>query len=170
MTSRFVPLLCLAIACGPTPVTTAPTGNPAPNLHQRRVEILHRDVAWAMDTIMLMRFAPFDGYAVVRVQIERCSGLTRAGWPTFYVAPISPLPGHVLGFYDEKRQAIVFALGNEIRAATVGHELLHWLLAPHIPSARGEYETYHEYQSRVHPDSVFGTSGKCGAVLYPPTN
>lgn len=166
--SRLLPLLCLAVTCGTPAVVTAPTDHPAPDLRTVRVNIIRRDIAWALDTVPLLKFPPFDHYAVIRLHAERCSGLTREGWPAFYVAPISPMPGWVLAFYDEDRRAIVFSLGSEMRRETVLHELLHFLLAPHIPSKRRTDENYEQYQGRVHPDSIFSkATGKCGPLLYP---
>src|SRR5687768_7366503 len=79
----------------PTVTPTTPT--------DRRVEILHRDIAWAHDSIPLLRFPTPPGYGALRVQLEFCSGKTREGWPKLYVAPINPLHGpngeKYVGFY-----------------------------------------------------------------------
>lgn len=164
--SRLLPLLCLAVTtCGQPAVTTAPSPS------ARRAAYLDRDVAFIFDSIPILRFNRPFAYAAIRAAVEHCSGLTREGWPTFYVAPQNPLPGMVMAFYSEDTQSIVFALGNEVSASTTAHELLHFLLAPHIPPKIRKDESYPDFIQRVHPDSVFDRlSGKCGPLLYPPTD
>lgn len=132
-----------------------------------RAEILARDIAWASDTLPLLRFNPPWEYGAIRLRVEQCVGRTRADWPRFYIAPLNPMPGHVLAFYDEGNQSIVFGLGNEANPGTVAHELLHWLLAPVIPPHRRHDETVEAWVERVHPDSIFAPHGRCGHILNP---
>lgn len=131
-----------------------------------RGDIIARDIAFR-DSLPLLRFNPLFAYGAIRLAVEQCVGRTRAGWPRFYVAPINPLPGLTLAFYDERTQSIVFALGNEVRESTAAHELMHWILAPVIWPYRYRDESPDEWTARVHPDSLFGNDGKCSHLLNP---
>ena len=144
---------------------TAPTTAPGPS---PRVKILERSIGWA-DTLPLLKFSPPAFYGAVRLAVEQCSGKRREGWPEFYVAAINPLPGFILAFYDDQSRSIVFALGVEANPPTVGHELLHFLLAPEIASRRLDHEALEDFIARVHPDEFFGTAGRCAHLLYPGT-
>lgn len=155
-------LLVALIACATKEVT------PTPTARDIRTGIVKRDVAFAFDTIPLLRFPIPYPYGAIRLQVEGCSGLTRDGWPRFYVAALNPLPGHILAFYREDMNAIVFALGNEVVPETIAHELLHYLLAPHIRSQPYPREAPEAYRARVHPDSIYAASGKCGHLLSNP--
>jgi hypothetical protein len=99
--------------------------------------------------------------------VERCSGRTRAGWPRFYVSPVNPMPGGLLGFYAPDRQAIIFALGQEANRVTIAHEILHWLLDPLVLPYRLEDETVEQFIERVHPPTYYGADGRCAALLHP---
>lgn len=136
-----------------------------PSVQVQRAQILEREIAWGRDTIPLLRFRVPFVYGAWRIELEQCSGLTREGWPSFYVAPVSPLPGSLLGYYDEGAKAVVFALGNEARKQTVLHELLHFFLAPTIDPRRQPDETGEERVARLHPADYF--TGRCGQLLYP---
>lgn len=131
-----------------------------------RAAIIARDIAWK-DDLPLLRFDVPYVYGAIRLQVEECLGRRRDGWPLFYVAPKNPLPGHVLAFYDERNKAVVFALGNETIASTIAHELIHWTLAPVLDPHRRRDETPDEWRARVHPDSVFSSTGKCSHLLNP---
>jgi hypothetical protein len=161
---RTALLLLFALACQ-RQVTTAP--NP-------RDAIVQRDLAWVSDTLPVLRFNTPYSYGALRVQAEQCSGRTRAGWPRFYVASISPFPGMLLAFFeddpDDPDDRIVFALGYETDDFTVVHELLHWLLAPVVsPKWDKQRESYEAFIVRVHPAEYFGKSGRCAHLLYPGT-
>lgn len=159
---RYALLCVLLLGCTVRQVT------PPRTLDAARLQIVKRDVTFVYDSIPTLRFSPPFAYGAIRLQVERCSGLTREGWPRFYIAQDNPLPGFVLAFYDEDRKAVVFALGNETVPSTVAHELLHYLLAPHIPSKKRSDESFTEYTARVHPDSIFNTdTGKCRMFLNP---
>lgn len=130
-----------------------------------RPDILKRDIAWIHDTIPVLRFETPEIYAVVRLNMERCSGLTRAGWPRLYLAPWNPLPYGRAAFYDPDAEAIVFALSSEANLFIVGHEILHWLLEPTVSPRRINDETPDEFAVRVHPPEYFDR--RCGHLLRP---
>lgn len=140
----LVLLLCTACTLQHVPPDSAP--NP-------RVRVADRDIAWIMDTVPIVRFNPPYVYAVIRMQAEQCSGLTREGWPRLYVAPINPIPtsmGPAKAIYTSGANAIVFALGYETDPRVVLHELLHYL--------RGEAK-------RQHRDAEFGPDSPCARLL-----
>ena len=161
-TVLLLPLL-FALACQHH-VTTASTPQDA---------ITKRDIGWVMDTLPVLRFNTPFRYGALRVQAEQCTGRTRLGWPRFYVAALSPLPGMLVAFFeddpDDPDDRIVFALGYETDEATVVHELLHWLLAPSIPTRKREGESYEAFLLRVHPPEYFSRTGRCAHLLYPGT-
>jgi hypothetical protein len=137
-------------------------------VHAKRAEILLRDIGWVHDSIPLLRFDPPHQYHFLRAQVELCSGIHRDGWPRLYVAPINVLPGGHGGFYASDSDVIVFALGYEAYEWPVRHELLHFVLEPHIPPAP-PVETEEEADARVHPPEFFAReTGKCGAYVNPP--
>lgn len=145
-------LFCSACASShhPPPTTTA---------HDKRAEVLFRQIAWFHDTVPLLRFNVPTIYGVWRIEVERCSGKEKQGWPSFYQAPISPLSsdGRV-AFYAPDSKSIVFALGQVGESWIVRHELLHWLLDPHP-------------LDDPHPAEFFGDDdgpGKCGHLVRPP--
>lgn len=163
---RLFPALLLLLACANH---VAPATAPTPA--ERRQEILNRDIAWVHDTIPIMRFEPFFYWGTIKLEMEVCSGRTRAGWPEFYVAPISPL-GYdhlkrpIAAWYDKRTQSILFALGSEVFTPYLRHELLHWLLESIVPAAPPR-ETPDETEARVHPPEYFSPSGRCGHFLNP---
>ena len=121
--------------------------------------ILRRDIRWLSDSIVLLRFDAPPSYVQWKAEVEKCSGLHRDGWPTFFVAPVFPLPALRLGFYVWQSQTVVFALGAEREAWVVRHELLHWLLDPKWAPKDDE-----------HPKAYFGLGtdfGKCGDLVNP---
>lgn len=147
------------------------TPAPLPTFAERRSEIAKRDIAWIADTIVIMRFEPFFYWGTIKMEMEVCSGRTRAGWPEFYVASISPLGRdhlgrHIAAWYDKRTQSILFALGSEVFTPYIRHELLHWLLEDLIPDAPPR-ETPDQTEARVHPAEYFGSSGRCSHLLYP---
>lgn len=81
---RFVVLALLVLGC-----TTKEVAAP-PSPGDIRAGLIRRDVAFAFDTLPLLRFEPPFIYGAIRLQAERCSGLTREGWPRFYVAATNP--------------------------------------------------------------------------------
>ena len=118
--------------------------------------VLARQLGRINDTIPVLRFAPPRAYARWRAEVEACSGLTRAGWPAFYLAPIYPLDaeGHI-AMYLYVNERILLALGVETDATVVRHELLHWLLIDRY--AHGE-----------HPAEYFGSEdrpGRCTTLV-----
>lgn len=115
--------------------------------HDPRPRIAARDLAWANDTIPVLRFNPPFIYGSWKLQVESCSGLSKAGWPRFYVAPVNPIGPGWGGYYASQSQSIVLALGNEVNPDIVKHELLHWLLDP----------------INGHPEDFYDT--RCGDVL-----
>ena len=144
-----------------------PQENNGPRPARHDSEIVRRNVAFVNDTLPVLAFPTPHVYGAIRVALEQCSGLTREGWPRFYIAALNPLPGALLGFYDEQTRSVVFALGNENHAGTVAHEILHWLLAPIISPRRGREESWEDFVARVHPEAYFGESGRCAHLLYP---
>lgn len=157
---RYALLCVLLLGC------TVRQVPPSPSMMQSRANVMARDIAWK-DSMPLLKFRPPWEYGAIRLQVEACSGLTRAGWPAFYIAPQNPLMGNVLAYYDERTQSIVFGLGNENNTGTISHEILHWLLGPYIPPYRRKDETPDEWVRRVHPDSIYAPHGKCGHLLNP---
>jgi len=154
-------LFCLLVL-GCTAVRVPPL---APTLAERRAAILNREVAW-MDTLPVLRFSTPYVYGSWRLQVEQCSGLTRNGWPTFYISAIAPLPQKRDALFAARADAIVFALGQESRPLTVIHELLHWLSESQIAPAPDD-ETEEEMDRRWHPDSLYGPVGKCWHLIKP---
>ena len=154
--------LCIALlACGKPTVDTRPPKQDAAH------EVVRRNVAIIHDSLVILRFAiPFQ-YGVLRLQVEQCAGVSRDGWPAFYVSAHNPLPGGFAAFYDERSKSIVFALGNESEPATVAHELLHFVLAPQVNPYRQRGESPEAFVARVHPETFFGESGRCAHLLYP---
>ena len=139
-------------------ITVAPAcakrATPALTTFQR--DVLARQLGRINDTIPVLRFAPPRAYARWRAEVEACSGLTRTGWPAFYLAPIYPLDaeGHI-AMYLYVNERILFALGVETDATVVRHELLHWLLIERY--AHGE-----------HPAEYFGSEdapGRCTTLV-----
>lgn len=154
-------LIAIGLACGPSQPVLAPT----PSASARRADILARDIAWLGDSVPLVRFNIPHIYGLWRLQVEQCTGLSRPGWPLFYVAPIVPLSsdGRV-AMYASGSNSIVFALAHEGMDWIVRHELLHFLLAPLIPKAP-KGETPAEAALRVHPPYYF--DGRCAFLVQP---
>lgn len=135
-----------------------------------RTAILVRSIAWANDTIPVVRFNPPWAYGAWRLEIEACSGLHREGWPAFYVAPIAPLPGPDAGhpraaYYDERSRSIVFALGTEGNASIAKHEILHYLLFPFLPRVNADTMTVDEAERWAHPTEYYGATGRCAQAI-----
>lgn len=139
-------LFCTACAgnhVAPPPRTAAET----------RTNVLERRLAWISDSIPILQFATPYIYGAWRLEVERCSGKTKDGWPAFYVAPVAPLgPDGRSAFYASDSKVIVFGLGSEAIDWIVRHELAHWLLDP----------------IGGHPEEYFGPTGKCGRLVNPP--
>lgn len=154
--------LIALIACG---AHVAPLQ--APTLKDRRAEIIKRDIAFSHDSLPLLRFAPPPVYGMIRLAMEKCTGLTRDGWPTFYVANVEEFPGYVWAFYVEHSRSVVFALGREAQSSTVAHEIGHFLLAPHVDPRRGKDESHEAWVERTHPAAIYGPGGTCSALLNP---
>lgn len=157
--SRVLVLALLALlgaTCARTPIPNVAT----------TAAILSRDVKWLNDSTPIVRFQTPYIYGFWRLQVEACSGRTREGWPTFYVAPVSPLllGGRVTadGVYIKESNSIVFALGQETSRITVSHELLHWLIDD-LVAAKPDSETFTEQQARTHPSEYF--ERRCGLLL-----
>jgi hypothetical protein len=136
----------------------------AQSLAEKQIDILRRDLAWYGDTIPILRYNPPYAYSIWRETVERCSGLSREGWPRFYVANIDVLPGQRGAFYAGNHNVVVFALGYEVQPWAFMHEILHFLHHPHVaPIPLGE--TDEEQKVRTHPDSLF--RAKCGPFVNP---
>lgn len=147
---RVLPWFCLAVVlgCHSTPPQLSP-------IQQRQAAIVETRLGWFADTIPIVRFNPPFIYGSWRLRVETCSGLTKSGWPAFFVAPINPLRSDfAVGIYAPSSQAIVFALGEEDEGWVVAHELLHWLAAPR--------------NTKDHPDDLFGRTSPCGPFVNPP--
>lgn len=150
--------------------TAAPTTAPIPR--EIKARVLSRDILWLWDSLPALRFETPFAYNTLRAQVERCSGLTRADFPRLFVAPVNPMPGNRAASYSADLNLIVFALGAEVSAPIIRHELLHWLLTP-ITAPEPPYETEEEQTRRFHPVAYFGRYfgtdsveyGRCGRWL-----
>lgn len=143
---------------------TPPLALPPP-LALARVTVLTGTLAWVDDTVPVLQFKPPPIYGMWRLDVERCSSLTRAGWPKFYIAPI---PLHyddilIAAFYVAPTQNIVFSLGAETQRGVVAHELLHWLLELTLPPAPDDASTDARI-TRQHPPEYF--ERRCGALFH----
>lgn len=120
---------------------------------QAAAQLIADNVAVMDGTITVMRFRPPPIYTMWRAEMEECSGLSREGSPTFWIASTVFLtkPGR-LGAYVSPHRRIIFGLGNETLAWVVRHELLHDLINP----APGD---------TTHAPEFF--EQKCGALVHP---
>lgn len=145
-------LLLVVLSCHRSPATT-----PTPPLETHRVRIANDRLGWYADTIPIVRYDPPYVYGMWRLRMEACSGVTKLGWPKFYMAPISPLNREwAVGIYAPRSESIVIALGAESADWVISHELLHWLLAPR--------------STKDHPAEYFGPDSPCGRFVNPPPN
>lgn len=168
MTARVARMLFVAavftVACAGNGhlVTPPPT---RPSVDSVRERIAREDIGWTSDSIPLLRFNPPFVYYGWRAALEACSGLTRSGWPRFFLAPVHPLPGNYHGFFAHDSDAIVLAFANEMERWIVAHEILHWLSEDLIPAGK-KGETQDEMIERTHPPELFGQ--KCAHMVNPP--
>lgn len=127
----FALILPLLVTCR-APVATHPS-KPSPR------ELIASSVALMDGTTVVLRFDPPPIYFMWRAQMERCSGLTRDGTPTFWIAAAITLNAQgAIGMFVRDERRIVLALGAETLSWVVRHEILHDLLNiekgnPHPP-------------------------------------
>lgn len=124
---------------------------PTTQLQQARARALIEQVAFWQDTVPIVKFPPPFAYGYWRLEVERCSGKTRDGWPAFYQSATMPLrEDGAWAVYDHTVNAVIFGLGVADISWLIRHELLHFLLSPSIG----------------HPPEYFDRdTGKCGALV-----
>lgn len=131
-----------------------PTIQPTP-LETTRVRVVEDQLGWFDDTIPIVRFRPPFAYGYWRLQVEACAGVTKDGWPKFFMAPISPLRAdYAIGLFASRSNSIIFAFGAETQPWVVRHEILHWLLYP--------------INTKDHPPEHFGPQSPCGSLVNIP--
>lgn len=136
----------LLATCGPAQtVNTRPT----PDLARMVAE----NVAVFNGFMPILKFPTPLAYTFLRHQVETCSGLTREGWPTFWVAPLVLLNSEgAVGLYIRGHRQIIFALGYETVPWAIRHEILHDLVDAPVGSP-------------AHPPEYFAE--KCALLVYP---
>ena len=159
---RYVRLLPFVLLSACSCASTPSTARVSDDIFAIRMRTLERDLRWTSDTLPILRFNPPLGYYALRERIEKCSGLTREGWPTFFQANVYPLPPMRNAFYAFHGDNVVFAMGSAQNERVIMHELLHWLTEHLIPPAPLD-ETDEEALTRTHPNEYFVV--RCGQIV-----
>jgi hypothetical protein len=121
-----------------------------------RARLIAANTAVLDGTVTVMRFPAPPEYHAWRAEVEECSGLTRPGEVTYWIAAVQVMPPkQALGMYIRSERRIIFGLGFETAKWVFSHETLHDLL--NIPDAQN-----------THPAEYFARGTPCGDLVNPP--